>query len=680
MRAAVKAAVKRASNVGISSSSSSTSTCGLESALATSLLTTCSSSSSAVAGSEKPMALALVPNREINNTPPRVGRYGVESRQPLRVNTERYGAEMLYDPLYNKGMGFTERERDRFGFRGLLPARVMSIEDQVDRAYTAYKKAGLHGRQTYLSKTVTQEMLDKHIFLSNLQDRNEVLFYRLLSEHIAEMAPIVYTPVVGYACQHHGELWRRSRGLWVNAHADRGDMHAIINNWPSDDVDVIVITDGSRILGLGDLGAYGMGIPNGKLITYVAGSGIHPARVLPMFMDVGTDNQSLIDDPLYIGVKKPRLTGAEYLAAFDELMDAITYRWPQVLVQFEDIRTPYAETLLTRYRMYNTCFNDDIQGTGAMVVAGVLAGLRIKGKQTIDLTQERVVCLGAGSAGLGVCSSLRRALKQEGVPNVKTYSRFWVLDKDGLLVKGRKGLLPIQENYARDISNDVRLLESKETPSDLAAGCDFDLADGATLEEVVRKVKPTILLGLSGVGQLFTREVVQTMTESLIPTGQRPLIFALSNPTDKSECTAEQAYDYSNGRVIFASGSPFPPVIRNGVEVMVPSQGNNIFIYPGVGLAVTATKAKMVTDEMFYEASKALASCLTPDELLKGRLFPSINNIRKVSYKVACAVAKTAIAQGLCTEELPPFKNSWDSYIADLMWKPEYQPYVSPRV
>ena len=618
--------------------------------------------------------------RPVHGSAPRVSRYGgSDAHQPLMVNSERQGVELLHDPLYNKGIAFNERERDRFGFRGLLPARVMTIEDQVDRAWAAYKRAGMHAREKALTPSVTQEHVDKHVFLTSLQDRNEVLFYRLMSEHIQEMVPIVYTPVVGYACQHHGEMWRRSRGLWINGHADRGDMHGILNNWPADEVDVIVITDGSRILGLGDLGAYGMGIPNGKLITYVVGSGIHPARVLPMFMDVGTDNPALHDDPLYVGVKKPRLTDSQYLAVWDELMDAITYRWPQALVQFEDIRTPYAETLLTRYRRYNTCFNDDIQGTGAMVVAGVLAALRAKGKQPSDLTQERIVCVGGGSAGLGVCSSLRRAMRQEGVPNAKTYNRFWVCDKDGLIGKGRKTIAPIQENYARDFNRDVATLQSGEVPADIDAGCDFALADGMPLAEVIRKVKPTLLLGLSGVGGVFTEEVLKSMTTALEPTGQRPVVFALSNPTDKSECTAEQAYDWTDGKVIFAGGSPFKPVIRNGVEVLNPSQGNNFFIYPGMGLGVVATKAKGVTDEMFYEASKTLAACVEPEELLQGRLFPRVDTIRKVSHKVATAVAKTAIAQGLCTEELPAYKSSWESYILDLMWKPEYQPLVSER-
>jgi len=606
----------------------------------------------------------------------RVHRYDIDYPPPLVVPKERNGIELLHDPLYNKGMAFTERERDRFGFRGLLPARIMSIQEQVDRVYAAYKRAGQHARNQFLTPTVTQEHVDKHIFLSNLQDRNEVLFYRLLSEHIQEMAPIVYTPVVGYACQHSGELWRRSRGLWINAHADRGDMHAVINNWPSNEVDVIVVTDGSRILGLGDLGAYGMGIPIGKLITYVAGSGIHPARVLPMFIDVGTDNPDLIKDPLYIGVKKPRLTEGAYFAAWDELMEAITYRWPKALVQFEDIRTPYAEALLYRYRRFNTCFNDDIQGTGAMVVAGVLAGLRIKKLPTSSLAKERIVCVGAGSAGLGVCSSLRRAMKMEGVPHALTYSRFWIIDKDGLITKERPGVNELQAKYARDVSSDVKALEENKTPWDNEAGCDFDLRDGMSLEEVVRRVKPTILLGLSGVGGIFTRSVLKAMTDSLAPTGQRPVIFALSNPTDKSECTAEQAYDYTDGKAIFASGSPFGPVIKAGQEVMVPSQGNNIFIYPGVGLGVVATRAKTISDEMLYEASKALAQTLTPQELEQGRLFPSLANIRDISHKVACAVAKTAIAQGLSTEELPPYKESWDAYIKDLMWSPQYQPFI----
>ena len=455
------------------------------------------------------------------------------------------GQEILYDPLTNKGIAFPPRERDRFGLRGLLPPRVMSIEEQVKRAYLGFQRAGAHGRNQHLTPTVTQELVDKHIYLSNLQDRNEVLFHRLLSEHLQEMAPIVYTPVVGYACQHTGELWRRSRGLWIDGHADRGDMHSIVNNWPTKDVDVIVITDGSRILGLGDLGAYGMGIPIGKLITYVAAAGIHPSRTLPMFIDMGTDNPSLHSDPLYLGQKKPRLTGAEYLAVFDELMDAITYRWPQALVQFEDIRTPYAEMVLSRYRRFNTCFNDDIQGTGSMVVAGVLAALRVKGKQSSDIVNERILCVGAGSAGLGVCSSVRRAMKQEGLPNERSYSRFWVTDKDGLLTKERSDLMSNQENYARDIGEDRAFLASPEGEHDRDAGCDFDLAEGMPLEEVVRRVKPTILLGLSGVGGIFTENVVKAMTDSLAPLNERPVIFALSNPTDKSECTAEQVYDWT---------------------------------------------------------------------------------------------------------------------------------------
>jgi malic enzyme len=471
-------------------------------------------------------------------------------------------------------------------------------------------------------------------------------------------------------------LWRRSRGLWINGFEDRGDMHAIINNWPHDEVDVIVVTDGSRILGLGDLGAYGMGIPIGKLMTYVAGSGIHPARTLPMFVDVGTDNTELQGDPLYLGVAKPRLTGSEYLAVWDELMDAITCRWPKALVQFEDIRTPYAETLLTRYRRFNTCFNDDIQGTGSMVVAGVLAALRLKGKQPQDIGNERVLCVGAGSAGLGVCSSIRRAMKQEGVPHDMTYSRFWITDKDGLITNKRKNATSLQENYARNVAADVASLNAEQGRLDRDAGCDFALDDGMSILDVVRKVKPTILLGLSGVGGIFTKEVIQAMTEGLAPTRQRPVVFALSNPTDRSECTPEQAYDWSNGQAIYAAGSPFPPVVKDGEEVMRPAQGNNIFIYPGVGLGVTATKATGVTDEMFYEASKALAAAVPGEELMQGRLFPDITNIRSVSHKVACAVAKKAREQGLATEELPPFKDSWEQYIKDLMWTPGYQPLI----
>jgi malic enzyme len=617
-----------------------------------------------------------LPRRTITGVTQRVSRYGPDSFQPHQVRAGQTGQDILYDPLYNKGIAFAPRERDRFGLRGLLPPRVMSIEEQVKRAYTGFQRAGVHGRTQYLTPSVTQEHVDKHIYLSNLQDRNEVLFHRLLSEHLAEMAPIVYTPVVGYACQHTGELWRRSRGVWVDGHADRGDMHAIVNNWPHKDVDVIVITDGSRILGLGDLGAYGMGIPIGKLITYVAAAGIHPSRTLPMFIDMGTDNLALHEDPLYLGQKKPRLTGAEYLAVFDELMDAITHRWPQALVQFEDIRTPYAEMVLARYRRFTTCFNDDIQGTGSMVVAGLLAALRCKGKQPSEIVNERILCVGAGSAGLGVCSYVRRAMKQEGLPNERSYSRFWVTDKDGLLTKQRQDLMSNQENYARDVGEDRAFLASPEGEHDRDAGCDFNLVEGMPLAEVVRRVKPTILLGLSGVGGVFTEEVLTAMTDALEPLNERPVVFALSNPTDKSECTAEQAYDWTRGRGICAFGSPFAPVVRDGKTVMVPAQGNNIFIYPGVGLASVATRAKRITDEMFYEASKALAAALPEEDLKQGRLFCSINNIREVTHKVACAVAKVAREQGECTEELPPYKDSWEQYLEDLMWRPEYQPLV----
>lgn len=554
----------------------------------------------------------------------------------------------------------------------------MSIEEQVSRAYAGYLRAGIHARQQYLTPSVTQEQVDKHVYLSALQDRNEVLFYRLLCEHFHEMAPIVYTPVVGYACQQYGELWRRSRGMWLNGYKDRGDFHGILNNWTSDDVDVIVITDGSRILGLGDLGAYGMGIPIGKLITYVAGSGIHPNRVLPVYIDVGTDNKSLHEDPLYLGEKKARMSEPEYLAVWDELMDAINYKWPDALVQFEDIRSPMAETLLARYRQHNTCFNDDIQGTGSMVVGGILAALRLKGKAPADIRHERIVCVGAGSAGLGICSSLATAMGYEGIPEDQARQRFWIMDKDGLVSKKRESALPGPlRAYARDIENDIEFINSVEGTKDADHGCDFGLEDGMSLVEVIKRVKPTILLGVSGVGGIFTQEVLHEMTEALAPLHQRPVVFSLSNPTDKSECTAEQAYDFTGGRAIFASGSPFPPVIREGKEVMLPAQSNNIFIYPGVGLGVTAVKATSVTDEMFYAASKALATAVPAEDLMQGRLFPSVKNIREVSQKVAVAVAKAAIEQGVSQETLPAYKESWDEYISDIMWKPEYQTLIS---
>lgn len=611
----------------------------------------------------------------------RVAKFLPSGKQPLEMDKDRWGLDILHDPLYNKGIAYTERERDRFSLRGLLPSRVMTIEDQVHRAYAAYEKCGKASRNVQLTPSITQEQVDKHVFLTNMQDRNEVLFYRLLCEHIEEMAPIIYTPVVGYACQHNGELWRRSRGLWINGYSDVGDMHAIMNNWPANDVDVIVITDGSRILGLGDLGAYGMGIPVGKLITYVAGGGIHPARCLPMLLDVGTDNQDLINDPLYLGIKKPRLTGKEYVAVWDELMDAIAYRFPSALVQHEDIKSPNAEMLLQRYRKGTLLFNDDIQGTGAMVVAGVLSALRLKKKKEDELRRQRIVCLGAGSAGIGVCSSLRRAMMVEGATEEESYSRFWVIDKDGLLTTARTVVIgDAPKKFRRNLTKDKQSRElDLMTADDKEINIDYDLKEGMSLEEVIKRVKPTLLLGLSGVGGTFSEPVLRCMTAELGKVNERPLVFALSNPTDKSECNAEDAYDFTDGKVIFAGGSPYPPVVRNGVEVMYPAQGNNIFIYPGVGLGCVATKAKCVTDEMFYVASKTLASMVTEDDLKTGRLFPRVRDIRSVSEKVGAAVAIKAVEQNLNTEALPPFKDSWAQYVKDVMWHPHYQSLVSDR-
>ncbi len=554
----------------------------------------------------------------------------------------------------------------------------MTIEEQVSRAFAGYRRAGIHARQQFLTPSVTQEHVDKHVYLSSLQDRNEVLFYRLLCENFQEMAPIVYTPVVGYACQQYGELWRRSRGMWINGYKDKGDMHGILNNWKSDDPDVIVITDGSRILGLGDLGAYGMGIPIGKLITYVAGSGIHPNRVLPMYIDVGTDNHSLHEDPLYLGEKKPRMGETDYLAVWDELMDAITYKWPNAIIQFEDIKSPMAEKLLARYREFNTCFNDDIQGTGSMVAGGILAALRLKGKQPEDIREERIVVVGAGSAGIGICNAIASAMGYEGIPQDQARSRFLLMDKVGLVTEKRTDVLPVPlKGFARKTASDNEFLKSDAGKNDLQHGCNFNLEDGASLLEVVKNVKPTILLGVSGVGGVFTREILTEMNDALTALDQRPVVFALSNPTDKSECTAEQAYDFTNGNVIFASGSPFPAVIRDGKEVMLSAQSNNIFIYPGVGLGVTAVKATTITEEMFYAASKALAETVPEEDLLQGRLFPPLKNIREISHRVAVAVAEQAIAQGVAQETLPAYKESWEEYIEDLMWKPEYQTLIS---
>jgi malate dehydrogenase (oxaloacetate-decarboxylating)(NADP+) len=536
------------------------------------------------------------------------------------------GTELLHDPVLNKGTAFSEAERDALGLRGLLPARIHSPEEQMLRVLENLRRK--------------PSDLERYIYLAGLQDRNETLFYRVLVEHIEELMPIVYTPTVGKACQEYGHIFRRSRGLFVS-NADRGRVARLLHNWRSDDVRIIVVTDGERILGLGDLGAEGMGIPVGKLCLYTACAGVRPSWCLPVALDVGTENQASLEDPLYIGVKERRLRGPEYDALVDEFVTAVGEVFPKALIQFEDFATSNAFHILARYRDRICTFDDDIQGTASVALAGLYSVLRITGGA---LREQKILFAGAGEAGIGIADLLVAALKEEGVAEDEARRRCWFVDSRGLVVRSREDLAEHKRAYAHD----------HESLAGFAAA--------------VAALRPTAIVGVSGTPGIFTREVLEQMAKL----NERPIVFALSNPTSKSECTAEQAYASTQGRAIFASGSPFDPVSLGG-RTYVPGQGNNAYIFPGVGLGAVACEASRVTEGMFLAAAKALAAQVSEDDLAQGRIYPALARIRDVSAHIAAAVAEVAHAQGLAASAKP------DDLLAAIraeMYEPRYRSYV----
>jgi len=554
--------------------------------------------------------------------------------KPIEISTRGVGT--LHSALFNKGTAFKTEERDRLRIRGLLPARFNNIKMQMDRFLLTLRS--------------TESIIQKHILLEDLHDLNETLYHRVLVDHIEEMAPLIYTPTVGQACQELSLRFRRPRGMYFSEN-DRGQMASMVYNWPQKDVHVIVVTDGSRILGLGDLGANGMGIPIGKLSLYCAAGGIPPHRVLPIVLDVGTDNEELLNDDLYIGVQKKRLRGKEYYHLVDEFMNAVRYRWPNVLVQFEDFNSSVAQPLLDKYRGSHLCFNDDIQGTGATALAGLLGALRAKGQDVNTLGEQRIAIVGAGSAGIGIAQVLYGAMLEQGYSEELAKNAFYVMDHNGLLGKDRKdGLNPEQQKFARDEDNELSLLD------------------------VVKKYKPTILLGVTAVGGLFTSDIIKEMASHV----ERPIIFPLSNPTSKAECTAIQAYKWTKGNLVFASGSPFEPVEIDGTSFTI-SQCNNMYIFPGIGLGASLVGAKIITDRMLYIAAKALAECLTPEDAAKGQVFPHISNIRDVSHKIAVAVIEEAIATGLATKISADDRKDIGDFVKRKMYFPEYAPLVEKR-
>src|ERR1700681_1302807 len=516
------------------------------------------------------------------------------------------GIAILQDPALNKGTAFTEAERDTLHLRGLLPPHVSSQEQQLGRVLENFRRQSSD--------------LDKYINLRALHDRNEALFFRLLIDHPDEMMPIVYTPTVGLACQRYTHIFQRPRGIFVSA-ADRGRVAEVLANWPRRDVAIIVVSDGERILGLGDLGANGMGIPVGKLSLYTACAGVLPSVCLPVLLDVGTNNSELLDDPLYIGLHRSRLRGEEYDALVEEFVVAASKLFPGVVIQFEDFATNNAFRLLRKYRSRIPTFNDDIQGPAAVVLAGLLSALRITGGALGDQT---LLFQGAGEAATGIADLAVEAMVAKGMDEAQARGRCWLFDSRGLVVKQRSDLAAHKQPYAHDH------------------------APIGTLLDAVKSLRPTAIIGVAAVGGAFTEDVVHTMAAL----NKRPIVFALSNPTSKSECTAAQAYRWSDGRALFACGSPFDSVTLDG-RSYIPRQGNNSYIFPGVGLGVIISGASRVTNEMFMAAAHTLAKQVTEDDLQQGSLYPPLKNIRDVSAHIAAAVAAVAYGRELARRPGP---------------------------
>ena len=532
------------------------------------------------------------------------------------------GIALIHDPTRNKGTAFSEAERDSLGLRGLLPARVTTLDEQVQRILAAVARK--------------PSAIEKYIYLIALLDRNETLFFRVLAERLEELMPIIYTPTVGHACQEFGLFFRRPRGLYVTSR-DRGRVADVLRNWPRRDVRIIVLTDGERILGLGDLGANGMGIPVGKLALYVACAGMHPEWCLPITLDVGTDNETLLHDPLYLGIQEKRVRGEAYDALVDELVEAVRDQFPEAILQLEDFGNANAFRLLERYRERARTFDDDIQGTASVALAGLYSSLHLTGGRLRD---QRILFFGAGEAGIGIGELVAMALVEEGLSHDEARARSWFFDSKGLVVSSRKDLNAHKRSFAKDH----------------APTTDFAAA--------VESLKPTAIIGVAGVGRTFTRPVIEAMSRH----NERPIVFALSNPTSQAECTAEEAYAWSGGRAVFASGSPFDPIALDGKR-FVPGQGNNAYIFPGVGLGVTASRARLVTDEMFLVAAKALAAEVSQADLALGRVYPPLSDVRRVSLAIACAVAEEAYAKGLAEAPRPA---NLREHVAVMMYEPKY--------
>jgi malate dehydrogenase (oxaloacetate-decarboxylating)(NADP+) len=551
---------------------------------------------------------------------------------PNSINGKR-GIDILHDPTINKSTAYTKREREALGLVGLVPEVTESEDLQLRRV-----------SQQLGHKTTD---LDRYIYLINLLDNNETLFYRVLMSDPAHFLPIVYDPTIGEACLKFGHIYRRPRGMYLSI-THKGRIKEVLSNWPLQDVRVICITDAGRILGLGDLGANGMGIPIGKLQLYTAAAGVPPRYLLPIYLDAGTNNSTYLNDPLYLGLRRPRPTTEELYEFVDEFVAAVQEVFPRCCIHFEDWTGVDALALLDRYRQQACCYNDDVQGTAGVTLAGLINALKITGGRLRD---QRILFLGAGSAGIGLANLFVSAVMKEGLSEDAARKLVWMFDSKGLVVAGRPGLESYKEPYAHS-----------HTPSKAFQGRN---EEAGQIVAAIEDLKPTALIGVSTIGKQFTREVVEAMSR----VNERPIIFALSNPIEHHECLPEEAYQWSHGKAIYAGGVQFPPVQYNG-RTLLPSQANNLYIFPAVGMAIYATQAKRVTDDMFIESAHAVADQVTPEQLKQGMLFPPQANILEIEIKTAARVAESIFESDLAGIERPV---DCEAFIRSHVYRPEYQ-------
>ncbi|CCD07223.1 TPA: NAD-dependent malic enzyme [Legionella pneumophila] len=555
----------------------------------------------------------------------------------MAIKVTKRGMDLLRDPILNKGTAFSLQERDEFALHGLIPTTVETLEQQVIRCLDAY--------------SAKEEPLEKHIYLRALQDRNEVLFYRFIIDNLVDILPIIYTPVVGQACEMFSHIYRQPRGVFLS-YPERDKLDSIIQNIASTrSIKVIVVTDGERILGLGDQGAGGLGIPIGKLSLYTSCGGIHPSNTLPIILDVGTNNKERLDDPEYIGWRHARISGKEYDDFVDQFVQSIKRHMPHVLLQFEDFAQQHAYPLLERYKDQLCTFNDDIQGTASVAVAAILAATRVT---NTPLKEHRVALLGAGSAGCGISEQLVHAMMNQGLSEEEARSRFYLVDRYGLLHDEMTDLLPFQKGFVRSSTS----LQNWK----------LEKKGEITLTDVINNAQPTILLGVSGQPNQFKEAMIKTMLSYC----ERPIIFPLSNPTSRAEAIPQDLLNWTAGKALIATGSPFEPVAINGHKIEI-AQCNNSYIFPGVGLGVVAGQAKRVTDLMMMAAAVALSELAPAIRTGEGRLLPELNSIREVSQHIARAV----ILQGIKEGHIGPMNdNEIDDSIKRTMWTPQYEPYV----